>query len=69
MGIPAREMELADSDELVLVQGIIDVYLEEGDHLILIDYKTDRVEKGEEQKLADRYRITAEITTSEHWNR
>lgn len=54
MGIPAREMELADSDELVLVQGIIDVYLEEGDHLILIDYKTDRVE--EEKLLADRYR-------------
>lgn len=60
MGIPAREMKLADSDELVLVQGIIDVYLEEGDHLILIDYKTDRVEEGEEQKLADRYRIQLE---------
>lgn len=43
IGIPAREMGLGDSDELVLIQGIIDAYLEEEDGLVLIDYKTDHV--------------------------
>lgn len=43
MGIPAREMGKGESEELVLIQGIIDAYLEEPDGLVLIDYKTDRV--------------------------
>ncbi|MGN0158449.1 MAG: helicase-exonuclease AddAB subunit AddA [Brotaphodocola sp.] len=43
MGIPAREMGAADSDELVIIQGIIDAYLEEDGQLVIIDYKTDRV--------------------------
>lgn len=44
MGIPAREMGGWDSDELVLIQGIIDAWFEEEDGLILVDYKTDYVE-------------------------
>lgn len=44
MGIPAREMGDWDSDELVLIQGIIDAYFEDEDGaLVLVDYKTDRV--------------------------
>ena len=43
MGIPAREMGAGDSDELVVIQGIIDAYMEEDGQLILIDYKTDQV--------------------------
>lgn len=43
IGIPAREMEAGDSDELVVVQGIIDAYIEEEDGLVVVDYKTDRV--------------------------
>ena len=31
----------------VVVQGIIDVYFEEEDKIILVDYKTDRVREGE----------------------
>ncbi len=42
MGIPAREIGPVDSDELVVVQGIMDAYFEEDGELILIDYKTDR---------------------------
>lgn len=42
MGVPAREIGPVDSDELVVVQGIIDAYFEEGGELILVDYKTDR---------------------------
>lgn len=54
MGIPAREMGVADSEELVIVQGIIDAYLEEDGQLVLIDYKTDRV--WNPKVLADHYR-------------
>ena len=46
MGIPAREIGAGDSDELVVVQGILDAYMEEGDGLVLVDYKTDRVQKA-----------------------
>ena len=55
MGIPANEMEVCESEELVLIQGIIDAYLEEDGELVLVDYKTDRVTDGEEALLADRY--------------
>lgn len=55
IGIPAREMNLADSDELVLVQGMIDTYAEEDDGLLLVDYKTDYVEETEELK--KRYQV------------
>ena len=48
IGIPAREMGAADSDEPVIVQGIIDAYFEEDGELILVDYKTDRVARPEE---------------------
>jgi ATP-dependent helicase/nuclease subunit A len=61
IGIPAREMGLGDSDELVLIQGIIDAYLEEEDGLVLIDYKTDHVPEGNPHQgakmLAERYRV------------
>lgn len=40
--------------EKVLIQGIIDVYFEEEDSIIILDYKTDRVSTSEE--LLDRYR-------------
>lgn len=55
MGIPAREMGLGDSDELVLIQGIIDAWMEEGDGIVLIDYKTDRIGRGQEEILVNRY--------------
>jgi ATP-dependent helicase/nuclease subunit A len=57
IGIPAREMDLGDSTELILVQGIIDAYMEEEDGLVLVDYKTDHIKKGEEQVLIDRYQV------------
>lgn len=37
-------------DETLLVQGIIDVWFEEEDGLVVLDYKTDRVTKEEELK-------------------
>ena len=37
-----------------MVQGIVDVYFEEADELVIVDYKTDRVSNL--QELKDRYR-------------
>ena len=37
--------------ETVLVQGIIDAYFVEDGEIVLVDYKTDRVRRGQEQKL------------------
>ena len=59
LGIPARELnEKFPSDELVLIQGIIDVYFEENGEIVVADYKTDRVDTGKE--LAEKYRIQLE---------
>lgn len=46
---------MGDSDELVLIQGIIDVWLEEEGGMVLIDYKTDHVSDGE--ILVKRYKV------------
>ena len=43
------------SGDYELIQGIIDLYFEEDDGCVLVDYKTDRIEDAEE--LAERYRI------------
>ena len=42
------------AEEPVLVQGIADCLFREGDHLVLVDYKTDRVDTADQ--LRDRYR-------------
>lgn len=39
----------------VLVQGIIDAYYENQNGIVLIDYKTDAIREGEEEKLVERY--------------
>lgn len=41
--------------DFVMVQGIIDLYFEEEDGLILLDYKTDQIK--EEETLKNRYRV------------
>lgn len=55
VGIPARDMDAGDSDELILIQGIMDACMEEKDGLVLVDYKTDHIRTGEEKVLVDRY--------------
>lgn len=59
LGIPAKELN-GDfpSEELVLIQGIIDVYFEEDGEIVVADYKTDRVDAGKE--LIEKYRIQLE---------
>ena len=55
LSVNAKEVreEFPDSEK-ILVQGVIDVYFEEDGKLILMDYKTDRVDSGEE--LIKRYK-------------
>ena len=48
-----------DSDQAVLIQGIIDAYFEEEDGLVLLDYKTDYVTTQEE--LVKRYEKQLEV--------
>lgn len=55
LGVEANELSgQYPKEELVLIQGVIDVFFYEEDGIVLADYKTDRVEN--EMQLADRYR-------------
>lgn len=56
MGMPTNEVVVgSETKEMVLLQGVIDLWFEEEDGLVLIDYKTDRV--SEESELKKRYQI------------
>lgn len=50
----------AKTDDYVVVQGIIDVYFEESDGMVLVDYKTDWIKEGEEELLIKRYHAQME---------
>lgn len=57
LGIPANEIyKEKTSEAMIMVQGIIDGYFYEGDEIVLVDYKTDHVKRGQEQKLVERYK-------------
>ena len=54
LGVPANQVNASfPAEELMLIQGIIDVYFEEDGELVLVDYKTDSVTNG--QELVERY--------------
>lgn len=56
LGVLASEIDAKWSkEEEVLIQGIIDVYFYEGEEIILVDYKTDYLKNGEEEKLILKY--------------
>lgn len=59
LGIPAGEIWDCDSRELVLVQGIVDAFFYEDGDIILMDYKTDSVEKPEQ--LIQRYQAQLDL--------
>ncbi len=44
-----------NSDETILLQGVIDCYFEEDGKIVLIDYKTDYIEQGSADKVKERY--------------
>lgn len=58
IAMPANQMKKEyETEEEILVQGIIDAYFEEEDGLILVDYKTDKVQKGQEKELIEKYKV------------
>ena len=59
MGIPASRMYEGASEELVLIQGIVDLYWIEDGELVILDYKTDAVSK--EQQLTERYKVQLDL--------
>ena len=59
MGISAREANMGDSDETVLIQGVIDAYIDTKDGIILVDYKTDNVKDAD--TLINRYKVQLEL--------
>lgn len=60
INIKAKEIYGEDTEEEVLVQGIIDLYyITYDDKLILVDYKTDRVKT--EKELIEKYKTQLDI--------
>lgn len=60
IGRPASELDDKFSNsETILIQGVIDAfYIDENDCIVLLDYKTDRVERKEQ--LIERYQVQLE---------
>ena len=63
INIPAKKIyDDADEDEMILVQGIIDLYyINKNDELILVDFKTDYVPNGDVSKLEEKYKVQLNI--------
>lgn len=56
IGVKANEINKnSTSEELILVQGIIDAYFEEDGEIVIVDYKTDFVK--DEMELIKKYKI------------
>lgn len=56
IGLPAKELfPDSESEETVLVQGVIDAFFEEEDGLVLMDYKTDRIQEDAKTELTKKY--------------
>ena len=62
INIPAKEIYGKETEEKVLVQGIIDLYyIDAQDEITLVDYKTDYVQKGHEVELIQKYKEQLEL--------
>ena len=64
INLKSKDVYNNSSDENILVQGIIDLYyISKNNEIILVDYKTDRVNQGEDSKLVEKYSKQLEIYT------
>ena len=63
INLPAKTIyKEAEEKENILVQGIIDLYyINKEDKLILVDFKTDHIQKGEEYKLEEQYKVQIDL--------
>lgn len=62
IALPVKEVlpekNVLSSNETIMIQGVIDMYFEEEDGIVLVDYKTDRV--SNEDILRSRYTVQLE---------
>ena len=62
INVPANQIYDEDIKENILVQGIIDLYfVNESGQVVLVDYKTDYVENGNEIELVDKYKSQMDL--------
>jgi len=61
--VPAHEIHPTARHEFIYVQGVIDCLFSEGDGLILVDYKSDRVTEDSVAAVVDRYRGQVDLYT------
>ncbi|MBS3900074.1 MAG: helicase-exonuclease AddAB subunit AddA [Dethiobacter sp.] len=54
--LPAKELASANSEETVLIQGIIDLLVKTEEGYVLVDFKTDKIPQGGAEELAKRYK-------------
>ena len=62
LNIPANTIYNEKIEETILVQGVIDLYyVNKNDELILVDYKTDYIEKNKKYELVNKYKKQLEL--------
>lgn len=61
LNLRARELSLLESDEPVIVQGIIDMCFLEDGKWVIVDYKTDRVTPPDAPEAAKKYAIQLDL--------
>lgn len=64
INIPVNELyeNVPKTNDKILVQGIIDLYyIDKNDKIVLVDYKTDYIREGEENKLIEKYKKQLEL--------
>ena len=53
---PVRDFAVVNSDDEVLLQGVVDCFFEEDGELVVVDFKTDRVTSAQLEERAEHYR-------------
>ncbi len=59
--LSANEAGIADSDELVIIQGVIDLCFIEDKAWVIIDYKSDKITEETAKQAAQKYKIQLEL--------
>ena len=60
--VRASEVEAgASEDEMIIVQGIVDMVVETGEGLLVVDFKTDNIKEDEASGRAEVYRRQLEL--------
>ena len=59
--LPARELGLGESEEQVMLQGIIDLAFPEEDGYVIVDYKSNMVDEAHLAQLAGHYRLQMQL--------